>query len=83
MVQRDEAAFIHAYDRAFDSIDKAHNLPNRTINLLIQWTRQSGNKTPEHRRTEPELAGLRREVIDGVEAIVAESFSAAPPHSGH
>lgn len=78
----EEAAFIHAYDRAFDRIDKAHNLPNRTINLLIQWVRQNGNKMPERRRSASELAGLRREVIDGIEAIVAESFSAAP-QAGH
>ncbi|RYH50403.1 MAG: Fic family protein, partial [Alcaligenaceae bacterium] len=70
----DEAVFIHAYDTVFEKIDRTYDLPNRTINLLIQWIRQNGCKMPERRRTAQELVGLRPDVVNGVEAIVSQCF---------
>lgn len=70
----DEAKFIHAYDQAFERIDRAYDLPNRTINLLIQWIQQNHCKMPERRRNADELFMLRREQVDDIERIVAECF---------
>ena len=70
----DEAVFIHAYDTAFEKIDRTYDLPNRTINLLIQWIRQNGGKMPERRRTAQELSGIHPDVVDGIAAIVAQCF---------
>ena len=72
----EETWFIRAYDQAFDRIDRAFDLPNRTVNLLIQWIRQNGGKMPERRRNAPELVGLRAAQIDQIAAIVAECFHA-------
>jgi Fic/DOC family len=70
----EETAFIHAYDEAYERIDREFDLPNRTINLLIQWIHQNHDRMPERRRSATELALLKPEQIDRVEAIVAESF---------
>lgn len=78
----EETRFIHAYDQAFERIDRAFNLPNRTVNLLIQWVRQNGGQMPLRRRTAPELAGLKPAQIDHIAAIVAECFSKAEPNDG-
>ncbi|GAP37229.1 hypothetical protein ISF6_3084 [Piscinibacter sakaiensis] len=78
----EETEFIQAYDQAFDRIDRAFDLPNRTVNLLIHWIRQHGGKLPERRRNAPELVGLQAEQIDDIAAIVAACFHAreqAPP----
>lgn len=77
-----ETQFIQAYDRAFDRIDRAFNLPNRTVNLLIQWIRQNGGQMPARRRNAPELVGLQPAQIDHIASIVAGCFNApeeAPP----
>lgn len=71
----EETSFIQAYDRAFERIDRAVNLPNRTVNLMIQWIRQNGGHMPARRRSAPELVGLHPEQIDHIVAIVAECFS--------
>lgn len=70
----DEARFIQAYDQAFDRIDQAFDLPNRTINLLIQWIRQNNCKMPERRRNSSELIMLRPDQVNEIEKIVAECF---------
>lgn len=70
----DEALFIQAYDRAFERIDRAFDLPNRTINLLIQWIRQNSGRVPQRRRGAPELVMLKPEQLERIERIVAESF---------
>ena len=72
----EETQFIQAYDRAFERIDRAFNLPNRTINLLIQWIRRNGGQMPARRRNAPELVGLQPEQIDHIAALVAECFNA-------
>jgi Fic family protein len=72
----EETQFIQAYDRAFERIDRAFNLPNRTINLLIQWIRQNGGQMPARRRNAPELVGLQPDQIDHIAALVAECFNA-------
>ncbi|MCU0923359.1 MAG: Fic family protein, partial [Burkholderiaceae bacterium] len=46
----EETLFIQAYDNAYEQIDKEFDLPNRTINLLIQWIRQNNGRMPERRR---------------------------------
>lgn len=71
-----ETQFIQAYDWAFDRVDRAFNLPNRTVNLLIQWIRQNGMQMPARRRNAPELVALQPAQIDHIAAIVAECFSA-------
>lgn len=70
----EETAFLQAYDRAWSRIDRAFDLPDRTINLLIQWIRQNGGRMPERRRTTREAAGLSAEQITSIETIVAECF---------
>ena len=37
----DEAVYLQGYDQAFKVIDKAYDLPNKTINLLIQCIHQN------------------------------------------
>ena len=71
----DETAYLQAYDRAYAQIDREFDLPNRTINLLIQWIHQNNCRMPERRRTASELLLLRPPQIDRIEAIVADCFS--------
>lgn len=72
----DEAEYLQAYDQAFKRIDKQFDLPNRTINLLIQWIHQNNNKMPERRKTAKEVAYiLSPEELGRIEAIVAEAFA--------
>lgn len=78
----EETRFIQAYDQAFERIDRAFNLPNRTVNLLIQWVRQNGGQMPLRRRNAPELAGLQPAQMDHIAAIVAECFSEPEPNDG-
>ena len=70
----DETAFIQAYDEAYEQIDRAFDLPNRTINLLIQWIRQNDGCLPERRRNVAELILLKPEQIERIEAIVDGGF---------
>ena len=70
----DETSFIQAYDGAFDQIDRAFDLPNRTINLLIQWIRQNNGRLPERRKSAAELTLLKPEELARIEAIVADCF---------
>lgn len=72
-----ETHFIQAYDAAFERIDRAFDLPNRTINLLIQWIQQNGGRMPARRRNASELALVSADQLDRIEAIVAECFA---PH---
>jgi hypothetical protein len=71
----DETVFIHAYDRAYEQIDREFDLPNRTINLLIQWIQQNNGRMPERRRKATELILLKPGQIERIEAIVANCFS--------
>jgi hypothetical protein len=70
----DETFFLRAYDRAYARIDQEFDLPNRTINLLIQWIHQNNDRMPERRRNAPELILLAPEQVERIEAIVAASF---------
>lgn len=70
----DETAFLLAYDRAYEQIDREFDLSNRTINLLIQWIRQNHDRLPVRRRNAPELLLLKPPQIERIEAIVAECF---------
>ncbi len=72
-----ETAFLQAYDHAYDLIDRTFDLPNRTINLLIQWIRQNSGRLPQRRRNADELVLLKPEQLERIEAIVVESFGAA------
>jgi len=71
----DETVFLQAYDRAYEQIDREFDLPNRTINLLIQWIRQNNGRMPERRRNATELLLLKPQQIERIEAIVADCFS--------
>lgn len=74
----DEAQYLHAYDLAYERIDRQFDLPNRTINLLIQWIHQNNDKMPERRRTAKEIAYiLSADELDQIERIVAEAFASA------
>lgn len=70
----EETAFLQAYDQAFERIDREFDLPNRTINLLIQWIRQNNCRMPERRRNATELLLLKPKQIERIEAIVADCF---------
>lgn len=71
----DETFFIHAYDLAYEQIDREFDLPDRTINLLLQWIRQNNGRMPERRRNATELLLLKPQQIERIEAIVADCFS--------
>jgi len=66
---------LENYDQAFDKIDKCYDLPNKTINLLIQWIHQNHGRMPERRKNSSELALLKSGQLDEIEGIVAEAFS--------
>lgn len=70
-----EAAYVHAYDQAYAHIDRAFDLPNRSINLLIQWIHQNNGKLPERRKNAPELLGLAPQQMEAIERIVADCFA--------
>ncbi len=70
----DEAAYLQSYDQAFERIDAAYDLTDKTINLLIQWIHQNSGHMPERRKNAPELALLTPGQLQVIEAIVAESF---------
>lgn len=70
----DETAFVRAYDEAYARIDEAFDLPDRTINLLIQWIRQNDGRMPQRRKDAAELIALGPEQIARIEAVVAECF---------
>jgi hypothetical protein len=70
----EETAFLHAYDKAFQLIDKNCDLPDRSINLLIQWIKHNHGKMPERRKNAPEIASLKAEQLAGIERIVATAF---------
>jgi Fic family protein len=70
----EEATFLQNYDQAFKKIDRAYDLPNKTINLLIQWIHQNNCRMPERRKNAQELLLLKPGQLDAIEAIVAEAF---------
>lgn len=70
----EEAVYLQGYDQAFEKIDKSYDLPNKTINLLIQWIHQNSCRMPERRKNAPELILLKPGQLDEIEAIVAEAF---------
>lgn len=77
----EETEFLHAYDRAYERIDREFDLPNRTINLLIQWIRQNGLRMPERRRNADEAMPLNAAQIQRIEAIVADCFGRGLEHN--
>jgi hypothetical protein len=70
----EEATFLQNYDRAFRKIDRAYDLPNKTINLLIQWIHQNNCRMPERRKNAQELILLKPGQLDAIEAIIADAF---------
>ena len=72
-----ETAYLQGYDRAYDRIDREFDLPNRTINLLIQWIHQNNGRMPERRRNATELLPLTPQQIERIEAVVADCFTCA------
>lgn len=73
----EETIYLQSYDQAFEKIDKSYDLPNKTINLLIQWIHQNNGHMPERRKNAPELILLKPGQLDEIEAIVATAFVAA------
>lgn len=70
----DEAVYLQGYDQAFEKIDKSYDLPNKTINLLIQWIHQNSCRLPERRKNAQELILLKPGQLHEIEAIVAKAF---------
>ena len=70
----DEAVYLQSYDRAFAKIDKSYDLPDKTINLLIQWIHQNTCRMPERRKNAQELILLKPGQLREIELIVAEAF---------
>ena len=70
----EEAVYLRDYDEAFEKIDKSYDLPNKTINLLIQWIHQNSCRMPERRKSAPELMLLKPEQLQQIEAMVSEAF---------
>lgn len=54
---------------------------HEAINLLIQWIRQNNGRMPQRRKSAPEVSALEPQQIERIEAMVAESFAAAPSPS--
>jgi hypothetical protein len=73
----EETAFLHAYDRAYQAIDRDFDLPDRTINLLILWIRQNNGRLSERRKGAEELRSLALPQIARIEAIVEDCFGLA------
>jgi len=75
--------YLQGYDQAFTKIDSTYDLPNKTVNLLIQWIHQNGGRMPERRKSAPELMLLKPGQLEEIEAIVAGAFgmedAGAPP----
>ncbi|MFZ4625447.1 MAG: hypothetical protein ACOYNF_14580 [Rhodoferax sp.] len=71
----DEAVYLQGYDLAFEQIDKCYDLPNKTINLLIQWIHQNSGRMPERRRNAQELILLKPGQLEDIEAIIAKAFA--------
>lgn len=71
----DEARYLQAHDLAYRQIDRQFDLPDRTINLLIQWIRQNHGKMPERCKTAREAAYITAEEMGRIENIVARAFS--------
>ncbi len=63
------------YDQAFAQIDKSCDLPNKTINLLIQWIHQNKGCMPERHKNAPELMFLKPGQLQQIEVIVALAFA--------
>lgn len=79
----DEAQYLRAYDRAYADIDKRFELPDRTINLLIQWIRQNGGKLSARHRSADELKyRLTEEDMNAIERLVDEAFEAPAAEVG-
>ena len=70
----EESRFLQAWDRAFARIDREFDLPNRTIQLLIQWIRQNNGRLANRRRGSDELRLLQPGQLERIEAIVVDSF---------
>ena len=70
----EEAVYLQGYDQAFEKSDKSYDLPNKTINLLIQWIHQNSGRMPERRKNAQELILFKPGQLDEIEAIVAEAF---------
>lgn len=74
----EETAFLHSYDKAFELIDKRYDLPDRSINLLIQWVRQNKGWMPERRKNAQEIAALNTDQLADIERIIATAFGLEP-----
>ena len=70
----EEATDLQRYDQAFAATDTAYDLPNKTINLLIQWIHQNGGSLPERRKNAQELMLLKPGQLQAIEAIVGGAF---------
>jgi hypothetical protein len=78
----EEAAYLENYDQALAKIDAACDLPNKTVNLLIQWIQQNGGHMPARRKNAPELLALRPGQLQKIEAIVRLAFKMNDELSG-
>ena len=70
----DETAYIEAYDLVFDELDRKLDLPNKTINLLIQWTYQNGGRMPEPRKNEDLMRMVKPAGFQLVETVIQQHF---------
>lgn len=73
----DEAEFLHGYDIAHGQIDRDFDLPDKTINLLIQWIYSNDGRMPERRKNAKELMLLKPEQLLKIESIVKTAFGMA------
>lgn len=73
----EETIYLQAYDQVFEKIDTTFDLPNRTINLLIQWIHQNDCRMPERRKNSQELFMLKPGEIEAIEIIVQSAFGAS------
>ncbi|MDO5104007.1 MAG: Fic family protein [Lautropia sp.] len=70
-----EAAYLKAYDRAYRAIDQHFDLPDRLINLLIQWIHQNDHRLPNRRKKQEDIAlRLSAEDMARIEQLVSDAF---------
>ena len=67
-----EIGFLRGYDRAFERINSLFDLPQKDISSLIRMIYSNDFQLSKHRRKQ--YSHLPEEVLDGLEAMVRESF---------
>lgn len=75
-----EVAFLEAYDRFAEGVQRMVDMPARTLDLLHRFLHQNGGRLSRRAR-EKEFAALTDDEVRHIEALYAESHADAPFHA--